>query len=55
MVMLGHRDLNLPKELIRYIPTAAAFRGICIGALTILANFMGAIAQGREFRLQLKN
>ncbi|WOG85053.1 hypothetical protein DCAR_0104239 [Daucus carota subsp. sativus] len=44
MVMPGHRDSNLQKELInRYIPTAAAFGGICIGALTILADFMGAI------------
>jgi protein transport protein SEC61 subunit alpha len=29
-----------------YIPTAAAFGGACIGALTILADFMGAIGSG---------
>jgi protein transport protein SEC61 subunit alpha len=35
MVMPGHRESNLQKELNRYIPTAAAFGGICIGALTV--------------------
>ena len=30
----------------RYIPTAAAFGGMCIGALTIIADFMGAIGSG---------
>ena len=34
------------KELNRYIPTAAAFGGMCIGALTIIADFMGAIGSG---------
>lgn len=38
----GHRDTvqSLKKELNRYIPTAAAFGGMCIGALTIVADFM---------------
>ncbi|GAB2213058.1 hypothetical protein Droror1_Dr00021074 [Drosera rotundifolia] len=30
MVMPGHRDSNLQKELNRYIPIAAAFGGMCI-------------------------
>jgi hypothetical protein len=30
----------------RYIPTAAAFCGVCIDALTVLADFMGAIGSG---------
>ncbi|KAF9590790.1 hypothetical protein IFM89_038382 [Coptis chinensis] len=46
MVMSGHRESNLQMELNRYIPTAAAFGGICIGALTVLADFMGAIGSG---------
>ena len=46
MVMKGHRDSSLAKELNRYIPTAAAFGGMCIGALTIIADFMGAIGSG---------
>ena len=31
------------QVLNRYIPTAAAFGGACIGALTIVADFLGAI------------
>uniref|UniRef100_A0A0E0M073 Cytidyltransferase-like domain-containing protein n=1 Tax=Oryza punctata TaxID=4537 RepID=A0A0E0M073_ORYPU len=46
MVIPGHRESNLQKELNRYIPTAAAFGGVCIGALTVLADFMGAIGSG---------
>ncbi|RWW72032.1 hypothetical protein BHE74_00020213 [Ensete ventricosum] len=46
MVMPGHRESNLQKELNRYIPTAAAFGGMCIGALTVIADFMGAIGSG---------
>ncbi|OMP11336.1 SecY/SEC61-alpha family [Corchorus olitorius] len=43
MVMPGHREASLQKELKRYILAAAAFGGMCIGALTVLADFMGAI------------
>lgn len=46
MVMRGHRDSSLEKELQRYIPTAAAFGGLCIGALSVVADFMGAIGSG---------
>ena len=48
MFLQGHRDSvqSLKKELNRYIPTAAAFGGMCIGALTIVADFMGAIGSG---------
>ncbi|XP_050225933.1 uncharacterized protein LOC126675345 [Mercurialis annua] len=46
MIMTGHRDSNLEKELNRYIPIAAAFGGMCIGALSILADSMGAIGSG---------
>lgn len=34
------------KHLNRYIPTAAAFGGMCIGGLSIIADFMGAIGSG---------
>mmetsp|Transcript_4865 Transcript_4865/g.12231 ORF Transcript_4865/g.12231 Transcript_4865/m.12231 type:complete len:475 (+) Transcript_4865:143-1567(+) len=48
MFLRGHRDntQSLKKELNRYIPTAAAFGGMCIGALTIVADFLGAIGSG---------
>jgi len=41
MIMRGHRDASMIHELNRYIPTAAAFGGLCIGALSVLADFMG--------------
>lgn len=41
MVMRGHRDKSMVHELNRYIPTAAAFGGLCIGALSVLADFLG--------------
>jgi len=44
MQIPGFRD---PKEkLSKYIPIAASFGGMCIGALTIVADFMGAIGSG---------
>jgi protein transport protein SEC61 subunit alpha len=46
MVMKGHRDSSLIKVLNYYIPTAAAFGGMCIGALTVFADFLGAIGSG---------
>ena len=36
-------DHEKQQVLNRYIPTAAAFGGACIGALTIVADFLGAI------------
>lgn len=41
MVMRGHRETSMIRELNRYIPTAAAFGGLCIGALSVMADFMG--------------
>jgi len=46
MMIPGHRDDMMEKTLNRYIPTAAAFGGACIGALTVLADFLGAIGSG---------
>mmetsp|Transcript_18376 Transcript_18376/g.45211 ORF Transcript_18376/g.45211 Transcript_18376/m.45211 type:complete len:475 (-) Transcript_18376:422-1846(-) len=46
MTIKGHRDTSMVKELNRYIPTAAAFGGMCIGLLTIMADFLGAIGSG---------
>jgi len=46
MMMQGYRDSEMSKVLNRYIPTAAAFGGACIGALTIVADFLGAIGSG---------
>ena len=46
MVLEGHRYESMVKTLNRYIPNAAAFGGICIGALTIIADLLGAIGSG---------
>lgn len=46
MIMRGHRETSMIHELNRYIPTAAAFGGLCIGALSVLADFLGAIGSG---------
>jgi protein transport protein SEC61 subunit alpha len=46
MVMHGHREKSMIHELNRYIPTAAAFGGLCIGALSVLADLLGAIGSG---------
>lgn len=46
MMFKGHRDSSLLHVLDMYIPTAAAFGGMCIGVLTIVADFLGAIGSG---------
>lgn len=46
MSVVGFRDSNVKDVLKRYIPIAATFGGMCIGALTIVADFLGAIGSG---------
>jgi len=46
LVIDGMREESMVRYLNRYIPTAAAFGGCCIGALSIFADFMGAIGSG---------
>lgn len=48
MVIVGHRasEQATIAYLKRYIPTAAAFGGLCIGFLSVSADFMGAIGSG---------
>jgi len=42
----GFRHSTTAKILGHYIPTAAAFGGMCVGALTVIADFLGAIGSG---------
>jgi protein transport protein SEC61 subunit alpha len=42
----GFQDHNMASLFKRYIPIAATFGGMCIGALTIFADFVGAIGSG---------
>jgi protein transport protein SEC61 subunit alpha len=46
MIIEGMREESMVRYLNHYIPTAAAFGGMCIGALSIFADFMGAIGSG---------
>jgi len=46
MIISGHRDTSMVKILGKYIPIAAAFGGMSIGGLTLIADFMGAIGSG---------
>lgn len=46
MFLEGHRQDSMVKTLNRYIPNAACFGGMCIGALTIVADLLGAIGSG---------
>ncbi|KAF0990385.1 hypothetical protein HZS_381, partial [Henneguya salminicola] len=46
MILKGHRDKSMIHELNRYIPTAAALGGLLVGALSVFADFIGAIGSG---------
>eukprot|EP01061_Rhynchopus_euleeides_P031483 TRINITY_DN52156_c0_g1_i1.p2 TRINITY_DN52156_c0_g1~~TRINITY_DN52156_c0_g1_i1.p2 ORF type:complete len:478 (+),score=216.33 TRINITY_DN52156_c0_g1_i1:90-1523(+) len=48
LILVGYTSSKeqLQAHLERYIPTAAALGGMCIGALTVLADFLGAIGSG---------
>lgn len=46
IIICGHRDSSIVKELNRYIPTAAVFGGMAIGALSVFADFLGAVGSG---------
>ncbi|MCJ1328466.1 translocon subunit [Thelotrema lepadinum] len=46
LVMAGHREQSMYKELKRVIPTAAAFGGACIGALSVASDLIGALGSG---------
>eukprot|EP00842_Homolaphlyctis_polyrhiza_P006727 jgi/Hompol1/7055/HPOL_005168-RA len=41
LVIRGHREGFMYKELKKIIPTAAAFGGLCIGALSVAADLLG--------------
>ncbi|CAG0914421.1 unnamed protein product [Notodromas monacha] len=51
MVLCGHRVKSMVHELERYIPNAAISGGVCIGALTVAADFLGAIGTGTGLML----
>jgi len=51
MTIQGMGQEAMVKYLARYIHIAATFGGVCIGALCIFADFMGAIGSGTGIML----
>lgn len=51
MVMAGHREQSMYKELKRVIPTAAWLSGATIGALAIFSDLLGALGSGTSVLL----
>lgn len=47
----GHRDTSAYKELKRVIPTAAAFGGATIGALSVICDLLGTLGSGTSILL----
>ncbi|EFP10587.1 hypothetical protein CRE_01457 [Caenorhabditis remanei] len=41
LTMRGHREGGMIHELNRYIPTAATFGGLLIGAISVASDFLG--------------
>jgi len=46
MTIKGQRETSMVSELNKKIPIAAMVGGMCVGLLTIVADFMGAIGSG---------
>ncbi len=46
MVIAGHREQSMYKELKRVIPTAAVFGGAVIGLLSVVTDLVGALGSG---------
>jgi len=46
MTIKGYRESGVIRVLNRYIPTAAALGGMIIGAISVVADFLGCIGTG---------
>ncbi|ANZ73521.1 BA75_01653T0 [Komagataella pastoris] len=51
LVIAGHRDATVYKELKKIIPTAAAFGGATIGALSVVSDLLGTLGSGTSILL----
>ncbi|KAK6459792.1 protein transport protein SEC61 alpha subunit [Scheffersomyces xylosifermentans] len=51
LVIAGHRDTSAYRELKKIIPTAAAFGGATIGALSVVCDLMGTLGSGTSILL----
>jgi len=46
MMIKGHRMNATIRELSRYIPTAALMGGVCVGAITVIADLIDSVGSG---------
>lgn len=53
LVIAGHRDTSAYKELKKIIPTAAAFGGAAIGALSVVSDLIGTLGSGTSILLSV--
>lgn len=53
LVIAGHRDTSAYRELKKVIPTAAAFGGATIGALSVFCDLMGTLGSGTSILLSV--
>ncbi|CDK29957.1 unnamed protein product [Kuraishia capsulata CBS 1993] len=51
LIIAGHRDQHVYKELKKIIPTAAAFGGATIGALSVISDLLGTLGSGTSILL----
>ncbi|KAG7834320.1 hypothetical protein KL943_002704 [Ogataea angusta] len=51
LVIAGHREASVYKELKKIIPTAAAFGGATIGALSVVSDLSGCLGSGTSILL----
>lgn len=51
LVIAGHRDTSAYRELKKIIPTAAAFGGATIGALSVVSDLLGTLGSGTSILL----
>jgi len=53
LVIKGYTSESVVKVLSRYIPVAATFGGMCIGALSLFADALGALGRGTGILLSV--
>ncbi|CDR41980.1 CYFA0S08e02234g1_1 [Cyberlindnera fabianii] len=51
LVIAGHRETSVYRDLKKIIPTAAAFGGACIGALSVACDLLGTLGSGTSILL----
>lgn len=50
-MVIAHKETSTYKELKKIIPTAAAFGGACIGALSVVSDLLGTLGSGTSILL----